>query len=148
MKRKILILMFLTLAIVATACSTREEFIIVNNSDADLIVEYSYKDKQRIIFKPRTTSADKLTNEGQKWKEVSNEDFDVEEYSRLVKVKLSAKTAMLIFTADNYAGHDKEDFDIEMISLSGSSGDLKFVDKEAQTQFKKQDNGNYVIFYK
>lgn len=148
MKRTILFLTILTLSIVSTACSTREEFIIVNNTDADLIVQYAYKNKQRIIFKPRTTSADKLAKEGKKWKEVSNSDFDVEDNSRLVNVKLSAKTAILILTETNYTGHDSEDFDIEMISLSGSSGKLRFEDKEAQTQFKKQDNGNYVIFYK
>jgi hypothetical protein len=131
------------------ACSTpRQEFIIVNNTDADLIVQYSYFDKARIIYKPRITSVDKFDDEGKKWREIPTQFFDVDGDSRVVRVKVEPNEALLINTAENYSGANSKDFPIDMINLSGSGENILYEKKEAQKAFKKQENGNYVIFYK
>lgn len=149
MKRNIILLTVLSLAIALTACSTpRQEFIIVNNTDADLIVQYSYFDKARIIYKPRVTAAEKFEDEGKKWREISTQFFDVDGDSRIVRVKIEPKEALLINTAENYSVSNSKDFPIDMINLSGKTGNELFENKEAQKTFKKQANGNYVIFYK
>lgn len=132
-----------------TFCSkSRQEFIIVNNTDGDLIVQYSYKDKTRIIYKPRITAADKSDDPGKKWREISTKFFDVDGDTRVVNVKLDANEALLINTEENYKPSKSESFPINMISLLGKNGNKLYENEDVTDAFEKQDNGNYTIFYK
>lgn len=148
MRLKVLLAFTLSVIILASACSTRQEFIIVNETDADLIIQYSYIDKARIIYKPRVTAADKADDPGKKWREIPTKFFDVDPDTRVVSVKVDPLEALLLKTAENYEGPGSEDFPINMISLTGKTGNKLFENETVETAFKKQENGNYVIFYK
>ncbi len=149
MKRQLFFFTVITLIIAFAACSTpRQEFTIVNDTDADLIVQYSYVDKKRIIYKPRVTAAEKVDEPGKKWREISTKYFDVDGDTRVVSVKIDPHEALLLNTEENYEGPKSKDFPINMISLLGKSGNKLFEKEDVQTAFEKQPNGNYAIFYK
>lgn len=149
MRRIIALQIVLTAAAALTACSTsRQEFIIVNETDADLIIQYSYFDKTRIIYKPRVTAAEKADDQGKKWREISTMFFDVDSDTRVVSVKIDPKGALLLNTEEKYTGPNSIEFPINMISLVGKNGNKLFQNELAESAFVKQENGNYVIFYK
>jgi hypothetical protein len=136
-------------AIVLSACSpSRQEFIIVNNTGEALIVQYSYKDKERVIYKPRVTASEKFDAPGKKWRELSSNVFDVDAETRVVHTKVEAMQALLIYTAENYTNSKSDDFPLEMLSFIGKSGNKLLEHKDVQEAFEKQKNGNYAIFYK
>lgn len=146
---KLKIALLLLAALVLSACSAKSaEFIIANNTKEDLVVQFKYKNEKRIIYKPRITTVEKLEDTGRKWLEISLENYEIDPESRVVRVKLAAGEALLVTNVNDYQGHEKdEEFGVQMINLSGSSGVQMYEGKDAQTAFKKQTNGNYVIFY-
>ena len=149
MKIITIVLVALMMSFVFSACSaSRQEFIIVNNSDADLIIQYSYYDKTRIVYKPRVTSGEQFDDPGKKWREISTKFFDVDGETRIVRIKLDPDQALLINTEENYKGKKSKDFPLSMIALNGNDGNQLFQNEDVQEAFEKQDNGNYAIFYK
>ncbi len=149
MKRSLFFLTILALMVGCAACSaSRQEFIIANETDEDLIIQYSYIDKTRIVYKPRVTAADKVDDVGKKWREIPTKFFDVDGNTRMVSVKIEPHEALLLNTEENYTGPESNSFPINMLSLIGKSGNKLFQNEDVQTEFTKDANGNYVLIYK
>ena len=148
MKLKIKCIAVLIFALLLCACSTVEEFIIVNNSNAALKVEYRYKNQNLFFGELRKISADNLMNSVKNWLELSTDEYQIDQKTKTVWVTIAPNEALIIEKEVNYLGHDREEFNIERLNLSGINGTLEFEGKQAQTQFEKQENGDYVIFYK
>jgi len=148
MKLKIKSIAVLIFALLLSACSTVEEFIIVNNSNAVLNVEYRYKSQNLFFSELKKISADNLMNSDKKWRELSVDEYQIDEKTKTVKAIIAPHEALIIEKEVNYRGHDSEESNIEELTLSGINGTLEFEGKQAQTQFEKQENGDYMIFYK
>jgi hypothetical protein len=147
MQRRIIISLFVfCLTLVLTACSTVENFIIVNNSDDVLRIEYQSRNIPFNEFKK--ISADKITSPEKNWQELSADEYEIDAQTKTVKTKIAPKEALLIDKEVNYQGHDEESFNITNIKLLGKNGVISFEGKQAQTAFEKQENRDYVIFYK
>lgn len=146
---KFYLLSLFTVVLLFSGCSqTRQEFIIANQTDSDLIVQYSYYDKARIIYKPRVAPSDKIDDPGKKWREIPSKFFDVDGDTRMVSVKIDPNQALLIVTEDNFDPKKTEEFPINLISFVGSKGNRLYQEKDVLRSFTKEENGNYVIYYK
>ncbi len=141
------ILLIIGLTMFLTSCTTLSEFIIVNESNSEIEIEYKVKD-MNLMESVRTTSPDKLGGMNQDWKPIAEDRLQVDKASGIVNVKLPVNRAVVIESKVDYGGHDEGSINIESIKIKGGSGERNFVGKEAQTQFKKQENNSYVMFYK
>lgn len=147
MKQKIIFLSIICMALFLTSCSTIHEFIIVNDSAEEIEVEYKVKDINN-YEKPRVTDAQKISGTNKEWQNLSEDNLKIDKDSKTINVKIPGKKAVIVAAAVNYAGHEKEDFNIESIKIKVGESSIEYTGKQTQKTFIEQDNGDYVIFYK
>jgi hypothetical protein len=151
MKTKAFSVVILCFVVFFCACSTMEDFIIVNDSSGILQVEYKLKKNKLDIEKPKKISAEKLKSREKEWQELPPDQYQIDNETRVIKVKLAPNEALLIEREINYRGHEKESegefLQIESLSLQGAKGIARFEGRQALTQFK-ENNGDYLIVYR
>lgn len=134
------------------ACSYLTHFVIVNESDAPVIVRYEVKDFPGEFYVPTTpgvAAASELSEDGQQWQPLH---FEIDEASRSVTTQLMPGQALRIATLHHYTGHDDpndaEQYQIRKITISGARGELNFSNEQARTSFTKVARTLYTLTYK
>lgn len=158
MKRKLSFIISLALSLLLSACSTRVDFVVINQSGG--VIEVQYKLKRCTAETPgRFNGGDppaKLSiKEFQKservWRSLPKDQYKYDALTCTLTVNVAANEALLVDYAFNYRGHDREGsesrLEIAALSIKGSKGSVSLEGRQAQTQFKKDESSDYVIAY-
>lgn len=134
------------------ACSYVTDFVIVNESDAPIIVRYEANEAPGPFSPPVTPAvvpAGDLSEDGQAW---TPTEFQVDQASRSVTTRLMPGQALRIATMNHYSGHDnpndKYKYQIRRITVSGSRGELNLEGDQARTSFTEVARTLYTLTYK
>lgn len=156
MKRKILLLIVVSLSLLTSACSFSIEFAIINDSDSEIEVEYVLKAKLPALTnpteRPMKMNASKYNSwfSSKEWVEVADKDFNYDPNTKKCKLKLLPNEVLrLTFVSDSQMKNGEiKDFPIESLRLNGTRGELTYQGNEFYKQFKEQNMQNYFISYK
>lgn len=156
MKRKILLLIVISLGLLTCACSYSIEYAIVNNSDSEIKVEYVLKGNLAALtdstVRPKKMDISKYNSwfSSKEWSEVADKDFNYDPNTKKCKLKLLPNEVLrLTYIIDNQMQNGEiKDFPIESVRLNGTSGELIYQGNEFYKQFKEQNMQNYFISYK
>lgn len=155
MKRFAVLVLTLLLAILLSGCSYGYDFMIVNNSEAVLEIEYRWQGSLASTpYKFRYENFDGKTFSKQEPIDGSftKEDFESAERDKVFQVSLEPKQALRIFVIYNVE-KDKieskldESFNINHLKLMGSKGTIEMTGKQVWLQFQ-QIQDNYFIIYR
>jgi hypothetical protein len=155
MKRKVIALLLVVSMLLSSACSVVREFVIVNESDGLLEVEYTLKPSgmlpNRQIEMPVLLCADKLSKSEWAWRALPYERYHIDHKSGHVSVRLGPNEVLRVAEVMNYSGHESEHseskFDIASLRLEGVRGTVKYEGRQALTQFIESDS-MYIIRYR
>lgn len=152
MKRTIHLTALFSFVLLLSACSYRNNFVVVNKSGEAIEVQYRLKPhpsgtsgKFVEVRPPAKLSLKDFEAEGYGWKEVAKEQYGFDSLTGTFRVNVAPGEALLIDFAYNYTGTESE-FNLAGITINGAKGSLKLEGRPAQTQFKLVSN-SYVIEY-
>ena len=150
--RRVILMALLGSLLLLGACSYATDFVIVNESDAAIIVRYEVNDFPGPFYPPTTPSviaASELSEDGRQW---TSTQFQIDEASRSVTAQLMPGRAFRVATMNHYSGHDDPTDDykyqIRRIVVSGAHGKLEFTDEQARTAFTRVARSLYTLTYK
>ena len=151
--RRFVLLIALGASVISTAaCSYVTDFVIVNESDAPVIVRYEANDAPGPFapsVDPAVVPAADLSEDGQQW---APTEFQVDLASRSVTTRLMPGQALRIATMNHYSGHDYPNdaykYQIRRITVSGNRGELELSGEQARTGFTKIARTLYTLTYK
>ncbi|HSD48133.1 MAG TPA: hypothetical protein VLB87_16015 [Pyrinomonadaceae bacterium] len=151
--RRFVLLIVLGASVISTAaCSYVTDFVIVNESDAPVIVRYEATDGPGTFVPsvtPAVVPAADLSEDGQQWTPI---EFQVDEASRAVITRLNPGQALRIATMNHYSGHnypnDAYKYQIRRITVSGNRGELDLAGDQARTSFTEVARTLYTLTYK
>ena len=152
MRRFVLLIVLGASVIFTAACSYATDFVIVNESDAPVIVRYEATDGPGPFapsVTPAVVPAADLSEDGQQW---TPTEFQVDEASRAVITRLMPGQALRIATMNHYSGHDYPNdaykYQIRRVTVSGTHGELELFGEQARTGFTKIARTLYTLTYK
>jgi hypothetical protein len=159
MRRKIrskLVLITSVAAILVLACSTREDFVVVNKSDGVIRVQYQLKrynpesPNSITINPPAKLRVDELSYWGNDWRNLTTGQYHFDYRNGAFTVDVAPNEALLVGFAYNYRGHHRESsefqFDLKRIEITGSRGSIALEDRQAQIRFENIQ-GTYILTY-
>lgn len=157
MSRKLSFGVSLALAILLSACSTREDFVVINKSGG--VVEVQYKIKRCApetsggyvdVNPPAKLGIKEFQKSDHVWRRLADEQYKYDGLTCTFTVSVSPGEALLVDYTYNYRGHNsggsESHFDLETLSISGGRGALRLEGRQAQTQFRNE-SGDYVLVY-
>lgn len=151
MKRVIAMLLVGSVLLLA-GCSYSTDFVIVNESDAVIMIRYEVKDFPGPFYPPTTpavVAASELRDDRAQW---TSTQFQVDEGSRSVTTQLLPGQALLVARMNHYSSHDdptdEHKFQIRRIVMSGTRGDQEFSNGQARTAFTRITRTLYTLTYK
>lgn len=155
MKRFGVLVLILLFAILLSGCSYGYDFMIVNNSDAVLEIEYRWQGNLASTpYKFRFENFDGKTFSKLEPIEGSftEEDFELAERAKFFRVSLEPKQALRIYAIynverDKVEGKLDESFNIDYLKLKGNKGTIEITGKQVWIQFQ-QTQGNYFMIYR
>jgi hypothetical protein len=154
--RHVILIMVLAFASLLTACSYMTDFAVVNESEYPIEVRYKVKNFPGVFappITPATITASQLSAHGhQQWKDLSSDQYRLNQDSRTVIVRVGAHEALLVARIHHYSGHeDPEDakyFPVEEITIAGADGELKLTGQETRKTFSEVSRALYTLTYK
>ena len=130
----------LLLVVLLAACSTVDQFAIVNDSTSELEVRYRvrrFRDSpltvQTLPIRPAVLPTDQLDQQIA-WRDLSELDFEIDSQARIVTVKLKPAYALRIAQL-NLRDHPNEELAIDELFLNGVSGQTHLQGREVQNSF-------------
>lgn len=154
-------LLIITLGLCLQACSYSVEFVLVNESDTTIEVEYSGErmvsnssGETEIVqgFIPKTMSYGKWDGSYQQedWTPLPSTEFQVNPVIDRFKLKVPPRTVLrlaqvsdMVFFQEGY-----RDFEIKSIKIRGLYGSMAFEGVELFRQFVEKGRQSYYIAYK
>jgi hypothetical protein len=154
--RKILITKsILFLCLISSACSYLTEFVVVNNSNLPIEIEYKITSQVDSLehtatkpFKMNFSDWDSWFGKNKGWQEVSQDGYEFESQSRTCRIKLEAGKALLINWENENRYGTYDNFRITSLRLKGDNGEVIYRGESIYKQFNKKDDHNYFIEYK
>ncbi|HEX8163369.1 MAG TPA: hypothetical protein VF538_15975 [Pyrinomonadaceae bacterium] len=158
MKHAISIVTLLASALLLPACSTQEDFVVLNKSGAAIEVRYTFKrctpeppGKDVGVHPPSALSIAKFQKSDHVWAALPKERYNYDSLTCTLTVGVSPDEALLVASAYNYRGHNSEGseikFNLENLSIAGSNGTFRLEGRQTQTQFIRIESGDYAITY-
>ncbi len=152
--RRILLTLLIVFAATHTACSYLTDFVVVNDSGQTVEVRYRVKESRPLVetgtLAKKATS--QLRNEGVRWQELTTAQYQLDQGSRLVTVRVMPGESLRIAIMHHYTGvedpSDVEDFPVEEITVVGAVGELKFTGQQVLKPFSKVSRVLYTLTYK
>ncbi len=157
MKFKLFLITLFLSVLLFSACSTREDFVVVNKSNGSIEVQYKLKrctpdtpGAYVSINPPAKLSIKDFQKSDHVWNNLASEQYKFDNSSCEFTVIVAPNEALLVDFTYNYRGHNSENsevhFDIESLSITGEKGAMRFEGRQAQTQFKVE-SGDYILIY-
>jgi len=154
MKRIVLLSLILCSIILLSGCSYVDDFIIVNNSNGVIEIEYKWKEELHSSpYKFRFERFDgKTFNKLETIDSFTKEQIDSAEEKNIFQISLEPKQALRIHAISNFEDKDFDtkvdtSFRINFLSLKGINGSIELTGDQVWFQFRKMDKG-YFINYK
>jgi hypothetical protein len=155
MRRYLAVLIF-TLILLLSACSYTASFVILNESEKPLKVQYKIKNSPyeplQLIGEPAKTAASNLRQSDRQWQMLKSGEYQLDREARTVTVEVPPHEALRVSYITNYGGHDGATaagkFEIDEVVLSGSSGEIKFEGDQARRKFIEDSESLYVLSYR
>jgi hypothetical protein len=151
MKHKIIFIVMLMSVLVLSACSVRNDLVVVNESDYPIEVQYQFKPSHSktapsadSIQPPAKLGIKEFLASGREWKDVPAEQFHYDDRTGIVTVRVAPDEALLVDYVYNYSEFS---FDLASLSLTGAQGSIKLEGRQTFMQFR-EESGSYVIRYK
>jgi len=151
MKHKFILIVSLMSVLVLSACSVRSDFVVVNESDHPIEVQYQFKPSisktaplADSIQPPAKLEVKEFQKSGREWKNVPEEQFHYDNRTGVVTVMVVPGEALLLDYVYNYS---ELDFDLDSLSLTGAQGIIKLEGRQTFMQFK-EESGSFVIRYR
>ena len=150
---------FVTLffVLLLTACSTSTDFFIINKSDTSIDVEYKVKvnPNNPVLYnvpaKIPISQLENFTSPGYQLEKLSNNQYQFDKDTGIVKVQISPREALWISSFSGYAGYRYEHleyFSIQEISIKGLHGDIKYTKRQTLGAFSKISDALYALTYR
>ena len=153
MKRIVLLSLILCSIILLSGCSYVDDFIIVNNSNG--VIEIEYKWKENLYSTPYKFRFERFDGETFNKLEAidgfTKEQIDSAEEKNIFRISLEPKQALRIHAISNFEDKDfdtkvDESFRINFLSLKGINGSIELMDDQVWFQFRKMDKGYFIIY--
>ena len=158
MNRKLFLIIPFALIFLLSACSTREDFVVINKSGTVIEVIYKLKrctpespGKYVDVNPPAKLSVEEIQKSDHIWKNLPKEQYKYDGSTCTFMVSVAPNEALLVDYTFNYRGHNSESselhFDLEALSITGAKGTMRLEGRQTQTQFQEHESGDYVIAY-
>ncbi len=151
MKRKLALLILALLAVLLPACSVSNDFVVVNESNQSIEVQYQLKLRYNETTPPATPTpppakqdADEFLKSGQVWREVSAEQYQYDQGVGIVTVTVAPGEALRVGNVLNYS---RTSLDLVTLSITGALGLVKLEGRQVPMQFG-EESGRFVIRYR
>jgi hypothetical protein len=154
--RRYLTMLILAPVALLSACSYTTNFVVLNESAQAVVVKYRIKNLHteplRQTGEPAKVAEASLRDRDKQWQVLKAGEYQLDDEARTVTVELKPHEALRVQQTSNYTGHDDEysagKFEIEEISLSGASGELKIRGAQTRRYFIEETANLYVLSYK
>jgi hypothetical protein len=157
MSRKLLLIAALATALLLTACSSIQDFVVVNKSGVVIEVQYKVKwckpetpGKNSVVSPPAKLSIEEFGRSSHTWKSLPKEQYRYDDPTCTYTVSVAPGEALLVSQSANYPGHEdvnsEDNFYLESISITGAKGAVRLEGRQAQTHFMKESD-DYVLTY-
>lgn len=150
MKRKIILIVILMPVLVLSACSVRNDFVVVNESDDPIEVQYQFKPSNSktapsadSIQPPAKLGIKEFPASGREWKDVPEEQFHYNDRTGILTVMVAQDEALLVDYVYNYS---EISFDLASLSTTGAQGSIRLEGRQTFRQFREESN-SFVIRY-
>jgi hypothetical protein len=151
MKHRILSLVVLCLVLMMSGCSYRYEFVVINKSDRPIEVQYQLKRHASGQYADINTPAKVTLSEFEKaeyqWRNLAKEQYQFDNLTATFKVSVAPDEVLLVDFALNYSG-DESEFDLASIKIDGARGSIDLEGRQAQTQFRFDEDRKYILRYR
>ena len=142
--------------ITLSACSTSENFVVLNRSLSPISVLYQWKgcsDGESTTGSDRMWPAKLSIREfeqgDREWRVLTDEQFNSD--GCIFSVDVKPNEALRIERTFNYGGSSKDTrhlhFGIHDITITGRNGSIHLVGSQAQNGFQENKSGDFVINY-
>jgi len=134
-----------------SSCSWVTKFVVVNKSSDVLEVRYTLAPLSgggKTLQKTTLDDKGELKNEA--WSEMPLEQYEYNQETETVTLRLAANEAVEVASEVTYTGHHSADnnfFKIKTLSLSGTRGAARYEGRQALTQFREESESLYTIVY-
>lgn len=154
MTRRSLLAISLASVLLLSACSFSYDFVVVNNSDE--VIEVQYKLKRQTpetqgkfvdIKPPAKLYIKEFEKPGRAWRDLPKEQYHFDNQTGTFTVSVAPDEVLLVDYTDNYQG-DEDQFALAGIKITGATGSMILEGRQAQTQFKKEFDTEYVLRYR
>src|ERR1041384_8380762 len=153
MYRKLLLAVALAPALLLTACSSIQDFVVANKSGVPIEVQYKVKwckpetpGKNSVLGPPAKLSLAEFDKSDHKWNNLPKEQYKYDDPTCTYTVSVAPGEVLLVSQSANYTGHEdihsEDNFYVEEISITGAKGTVRLEGRQAQTHFIKSAN-NY-----
>jgi hypothetical protein len=130
-----------------TSCSTSTDFVIINSTDKEIEVRYTFKARNEVRYPAILSVGDfKARKEWQQLTEAGSE-FELDDRTGTFAYKLAPKTVLRLDNISNYYESESQ-FRVGKISITGADGSHDLAGRQAQFAFTEVDNGDMGIVYK
>ena len=152
--RRILLSLLILCAATHTACSYLTDFVVVNESGQPIEVRYRVKESRPPVETGTLAkiATSQLDDGNKQWQALTPAQYQLSQESRMVTVRLMPDEALRVAIMHHFTGvedrSDVENFPIEEISVTGSSGELKFTGEQALKIYSKVSRVLYTLTYK
>lgn len=149
MKKSILLVFAAIVASVLSACSNSVNFVLINESDSVLEVEYTFVNYYSTPSKMSLTEWNKWFGEKQ-WREVPQSEYQFDVETRKLKTKIVPNEAVKILSAHDsmYFVENYDGFQIAGIKITGKKGTVIYEGNQLFKQFQEKNYTNRFITYK
>ena len=149
MKHRFIFFVIMMLALVLSACSVRNDLVVVNESNHPIEVQFQFEPSYSkagpagdAIQPPAKLGIKEFQASGREWKEVPEEQFHYDAGSGTVTVMVAADEALLLDYVYNYSYSD-----LASLSIIGAQGSIRLEGGQTFGQFR-EESGSYVLRYK
>lgn len=158
MNRKLLLLgAVVASALLLTACSSMQDFVVANKSGAPIEVQYKVKwckpetpGKNSVLSPPAKLSLAEFGKSDHKWNSLPKDQYKYDDPTCTYTVAVAPGEVLLVSRAANYTGHEDPNsadrFYVQEISITGAQGTVRLEGRQAQTHFIKESD-HYVLGY-
>lgn len=150
MKHKFIFIVIMMSVLVLSACSVRNDFVVVNESDGPIEVQYQFKlsiSKTAPLVgsfqPPAKLGIKEFLASGREWKDVSEEQFYYDDRTGILTVMVAPDEALLVDYVYNYSEFS---FDLASLSITGALGSIRLEGSQTFMQFREESN-SFVIRY-
>jgi hypothetical protein len=157
LKRGVLFLLVLALALATASCSFVNTFIVVNASRARLEIRYHVKvpthpgAPARLYENAPVTKPRSQLDDDREWKPLPSSRYQIDADNRIVVLTLEPDEALFLTKCrpanrSTTGDCESEDFEIDEIRLRGANGEADLTGEQAHKIFVR-DKNNYTLTY-